>query len=1194
MSRIIPPDENLLNAPNAEAPAQGITPNGERIPVVTSPRRLSIFYQSGDTSPTTPVLNQEVDIAQPIIEKLVEYTSERSQVNNIPITGLPVQKVGFPNIEDENQPKYIDTSRIPNANTEFNSKPTQFAVELVTPDPFGVNYKNDNAEGPRNFNLNFYQKQFINANNALGHGIIVDETLLATRGHNNVNKTITPQISQNKNDGRITLGSYFYKNIGNGVNYVSGSYVRTTGETQTDAPAMTIDQMKVIGLNLMFEAVQGDAGFDYTIREENAGSKIEAEARMAFPSPQRIGKRVSLNRFTPAYQIKKLTGVEQPENNNFFDTTKDVQTYGSFYNVYAQFDSLISLGQIALAVAMILAFVLLLNVLTALINLRKDPDPSAAKSFAYLDNNEKQRLLGASVLQNSGVYPLANIDGGDIISQFLGTQGIFSYTRHQTEDCLNAGIQEFFGFSFLFGGSLATTATAGQQAANASLKVLTESGRLNVILRELLRSGITLIEDTAVDFSGGVSIAGIGNLIRKIRDLKIVRFINVLLGIGDKIKFENDISIEAVTNINRNAFGGSLSLTGSNVSYVDSLPDNRSNAIAKSRTSAGGLIWNNSQAGMLSLPLVGSDVRGPNANAGIYNQTIAFSTIGKAPSGSVSRWQEMGLSSVERGIAVGNMSDFLGFDEEQALQNGRIPKSVVDDVENRLEADYMPFYIHDLRTNEILSFHAFLEDASEDFQIEYSAQDGYGRMDKVQIYKGTSRNISVNFKMIATNVNDHDLMWYKINKLAMMIYPQWTQGRKIEVGNLKFTQPFSQIPGATPVIRLRLGDLYKANYSKMAVARLFGITTNSEYNVNGSRGATQQRTPPAPQAGNPAQTSAQTYRTKANNMSNIAAGTYRLGLQNVQPASSTSERTRRSGSSVGTYALADVFSPNDKLVFNSIPNLDRYKLAGGATVGTIPTNRSNPYGRIIVRVDSVQTSGRDAGIRIVPEKYIFDAVAPGSSPADIRSRPSINIVTANGLEPTPILIKLNELNQTRNGMFDDDNTRALFASLASNEQSTQAQESGQATTPAAQEAALSSLTPNVFYDDTRNPIMKAFNSSGGKGLAGVITSFKVDYSEAKANWGTDGSELLRAPMFVTIQLQMAVIHDITPGLDANGIMNAPIWPVGKASNYFIQNPSDSSVQTQTPRAGQPATNQVGNIDKFAVDGTVPLYYNRKD
>jgi len=342
MSRIIPPDENLLNAPNAEAPAQGITPNGERIPVVTSPRRLSIFYQSGDTSPTTPVLNQEVDIAQPIIEKLVEYTSERSQVNNIPITGLPVQKVGFPNIEDENQPKYIDTSRIPNANTEFNSKPTQFAVELVTPDPFGVNYKNDNAEGPRNFNLNFYQKQFINANNALGHGIIVDETLLATRGHNNVNKTITPQISQNKNDGRITLGSYFYKNIGNGVNYVSGSYVRTTGETQTDAPAMTIDQMKVIGLNLMFEAVQGDAGFDYTIREENAGSKIEAEARMAFPSPQRIGKRVSLNRFTPAYQIKRLTGVEQPENNNFFDTTKDVQTYGSFYNVYAQFDSLIS------------------------------------------------------------------------------------------------------------------------------------------------------------------------------------------------------------------------------------------------------------------------------------------------------------------------------------------------------------------------------------------------------------------------------------------------------------------------------------------------------------------------------------------------------------------------------------------------------------------------------------------------------------------------------------------------------------------------------------------------------------------------------------------------------------------------------------------------------------------------------------
>jgi hypothetical protein len=129
--------------------------------------------------------------------------------------------------------------------------------------------------------------------------------------------------------------------------------------------------------------------------------------------------------------------------------------------------------------------------------------------------------------------------------------------------------------------------------------------------------------------------------------------------------------------------------------------------------------------------------------------------------------------------------------------------------------------------------------------------------------------------------------------------------------------------------------------------------------------------------------------------------------------------------------------------------------------------------------------------------------------------------------------------------------------------------------------------------------MKAFRSSGGKGLAGVITSFKIDYGDAKANWGIDGSELLRAPMFVTIQLQMAVIHDITPGLDANGIMWAPIWPVGKTSNYFVNNgnvpssPTDPSPNSQDPAVGQQSTNDVAPNDYFAVDRGTPLYYNRK-
>jgi hypothetical protein len=69
-------------------------------------------------------------------------------------------------------------------------------------------------------------------------------------------------------------------------------------------------------------------------------------------------------------------------------------------------------------------------------------------------------------------------------------------------------------------------------------------------------------------------------------------------------------------------------------------------------------------------------------------------------------------------------------------------------------------------------------------------------------------------------------MWFKINKLVTLVYPQWSKGREIKWGQNKFVQPFSQFPSASPMIRLRLGDLFKTNYSKFAVARLFGFSDN--------------------------------------------------------------------------------------------------------------------------------------------------------------------------------------------------------------------------------------------------------------------------------------------------------------------------------------------------------------------------------
>jgi hypothetical protein len=154
-------------------------------------------------------------------------------------------------------------------------------------------------------------------------------------------------------------------------------------------------------------------------------------------------------------------------------------------------------------------------------------------------------------------------------------------------------------------------------------------------------------------------------------------------------------------------------------------------------------------------------------------------------------------------------------------------------IEGVLNSEYMPFYFQDLRTNEIIAFHAFLEDLSDSYSANYNSTSGYGRIEDVKTYKDTKRSVGCTFQLIATNPDDFDYMWWQINKLTTMVYPQWSKGRDLQAeyegSNFKFTQPFSQIPTATPVIRIRVGDLIRSNYSRFNLKRLFGyLNQNSK------------------------------------------------------------------------------------------------------------------------------------------------------------------------------------------------------------------------------------------------------------------------------------------------------------------------------------------------------------------------------
>lgn len=160
--------------------------------------------------------------------------------------------------------------------------------------------------------------------------------------------------------------------------------------------------------------------------------------------------------------------------------------------------------------------------------------------------------------------------------------------------------------------------------------------------------------------------------------------------------------------------------------------------------------------------------------------------------------------------------------------SNRFTNEQVKEVEDRLQAEYMPFYIHDLRTNEIIAFHAFLDSIEDSYTGEWNAVKGFGRIEAAQIYAGGQRSIGCSFTMVPMNEDDFNNMWQKIDKLTTLVYPQWSKGTEMTIDGEKFVQPFSQVPTASPLCRLRVGDLFVSNYSEKAMQKMMNITSTSD------------------------------------------------------------------------------------------------------------------------------------------------------------------------------------------------------------------------------------------------------------------------------------------------------------------------------------------------------------------------------
>jgi hypothetical protein len=437
----------------------------------------------------------------------------------------------------------------------------------------------------------------------------------------------------------------------------------------------------------------------------------------------------------------------------------------------------------------------------------------------------------------------------------------------------------------------------------------------------------------------------------------------------------------------------------------------------------------------------------------------------------------------------------------------RLDKEHVKEIEKIIDSDYMPLSIQDLRTNEVFKFHAFVESFQDQFTINWEdAGAGFGRMDPIKIYKSTIRSVTVDFWLIAMGKDDFDTMWWMINRLLNLIYPQWTKATPAFVENQKeagvnFGQAFTQLPATSPLIRLRLGDLFTSNYSKKNMARIFGfdeslksISKENSTKISFSR--------------------LQSLFNESKENNNL----YELiGWMTFNNAEDPLEFDRYEFSTQNkkfNILKVDLQNNNDYLKYNKQPKYNSMYFSDSDIKLKDFLLNTKDY-------DNVQESAPTK-----KDYYLINYI-------------SLNIAPEENGDNVLILAYLNK---------NDDALDTSTTGNASKFINKINEEINGITNVADNFKKLNDFMSSTIDNKVNNPIIKAFESTMGEGLAGTINSLSVNFDQ-NIPWEIDNGS--RAPIGVKINIALNVIHDILPGLDHNGLMRAPIYRVGNINRALF-------------------------------------------
>lgn len=912
----------------------------------------------------------------------------------------------------------------------------------------------------------------------------VDQLLLRMNRNSRTKPFYDPNGTSSEEDSNASL---FYPS--GRTRYTGpGSWLEPAGDR---SDAMTLQQVK----NLATKVLLGASGELDNQERGDVFSLDRAKVAADFvPGLARIGQPVPYGRFRPG-NIMADINPSFVRKTEFLDGEDDKMSHGSPWNPLIKFNSLNGASARAVTAILVLtvsgAMMALKNIVGSYANSANTArTPPVTKPTITMEvasggegidsdggstNNEyhlQGNYLGSShgtMRYNSGASQKRITD--------LSRRNLFGLTptNNDYKLCVDAGVKMFFDLGDGPSGPLATFSNNFDD----TLQPNSDYGFYITLLRSVLRDTGEIITTSISSASDGIGrradpniTSGFYDTVESLEEFhnrhtnsRLIKFMNIMAQIGDRAI---DMSLSDRTN----GFIDSIPETRDSASVYNELDQSILHKKSRLSTKGGSLSWGASTIVSLhmlpeSIDRAQEDIAGKNA-------------IG----GKISSYLNEKKGFVSSG-------------------SGRLPAHKVKHIESVLDSTYVPFYFHDLRTNEIISFHAFLTTVSDQHSPTYEEGTGFGRVGNVYNYKNTTRTISLTFNIVSTNPDDFDQMWYKINRLIMLAYPQYTEGRALTdpVSQNRFVQPFSQIISATPVIRVRVGDLIKSNYSEFDIARMFGAGGNNFGFSKENQIAYDERI--------------QKTNNRINNI-NLRAADIRKRNDNEK------------------------FVVGDEIVLTQQILIDKKELEKVKSTSTTPADYAEVAPILNLYTEKGRRRGKGGGVR--PDKD-YDSFSAGRTflVVAVSENGSMTLAPQTGVNSGMDGMHF-RYSPTGKGRFfrlrDDFVERKALESVGPE--------------PASEDGSFASGDTQQVIDffstegANGNPIMRAFEATAGKGIAAVIGNISIE-EILEFPWETEMNGSV-APQGITVSLTLNVINDINPGLAHDGFMIGAPYNIGSMMN----------------------------------------------